>query len=197
MLRLLIFAGLVAVAPLACAQETVKLEMPKADVREVLRFYGSLAKKQIVLDNTIQGQLSVTTEEPVSREQAMRLIERTLLLNGFSLIDHGPDAVAVLGISKNPRQGGVPIFSRPEDIPNQEKVITYVFRLKHREPTEVQQLLQQYIPAQTFTSFIADPRAKLLFATESVSVVRRVQDFIKEVDVPVPPMKPAPAPPRR
>ena len=194
MLRLLTLTGLVALASLARAQEPVKLEMPKADVREILRFYGNLAKKQVVLDNTIQGQLSVVTEEPVSREQAMRLIEQALLLNGFSLVDRGPNAVAVLGISKNPRQGGVPVITRAEDLPAQEKVITFVFRLKHREPSEVQQLLQQYIPAQTFTSFVADPRAKLLIVTESTTVVRSIQDLMKEIDVPVPPMKAAPPP---
>ena len=60
------------------------------------------------------------------------------------------------GRSKSPVVG-VPVISDPKDVPKGERVISYVFRFKHRDAVEMQQLLGQYLsPPRAYTSLLAD-----------------------------------------
>lgn len=161
----------------------VKLEFPNADVRQVLDFYGQLTGKKIVYDNTISGAVNIVVSNPLPAEEAIKIIEINLLLNGFSLVPADQDIVKVLGLSKNPRTTGVPIYSRESQIPTTDQIITYLFKLQYADPTELQQTLAQYIAPSNYTSVVALPKYQALLITESSTVIRGLLKIIAEVDV--------------
>src|SRR5512134_47974 len=68
-----------------------KLEYPNADVLSVLRVYEELTGKKLVYDNTVQGQVNIVISTPVTKEEAIKIIEINLILNGFSLVPAGGD----------------------------------------------------------------------------------------------------------
>ena len=165
------------------SQEMVKLEFPNADVKDVLAFYGRLTNKQIVYDNTVSGPVNIVLSQPVPRDEAIKIIEMNLLLNGFSLVPAGPNITKVIGLSKNPRTAGVPIYSEESQIPETEQVITFLFRLKYADPIELQQTLAQYIAPSLYTSVVALPKSQALLVTESTAVIRGLLKVIAEIDV--------------
>jgi type II secretion system protein D len=109
-----------------------------------------------------------------------------LLLNGYSLIPaEDTDIVKVIGTGKNPRTTGVPIVSDETEIPDGDHVISYLFKLRYADPTELQQALGQYLsPPQPYTSFLALPKAGAILVTENSSVIRTLARIINQVDVP-------------
>jgi hypothetical protein len=125
-------------------EDSFQLMFPNADVTAVLEQYEALTGKRLVRDQTVQGPLYIVVTNPVSREDAIKIIEMSLLMNGFSLVpSEDPKIVKVFGIGKNPRSGGVPIYSDPDLLPETEQVVTYIFKLQHADPTELAQLLGQ------------------------------------------------------
>src|SRR5205807_2552826 len=95
------------------------------------------------------------------------------------------DIVKVIGTGKNPRTTGVPIVSDEGDIPDGDHVISYLFKLRYADPTELQQALGQYLsPPQPYTSFLALPKAGAILVTENSSVIRTLARIINQVDVP-------------
>jgi general secretion pathway protein D len=168
------------------ASQMVRLQFPNSDVTDVLHLYEQLTGKKLVMDNFVQGKVNIFISKDVPREEAIKIIEMNLLLNGYSLIPaEDTDIVKVIGTGKNPRTTGVPIVSDETEIPDGDHVISYLFKLRYADPTELQQALGQYLsPPQPYTSFLALPKAGAILVTENSSVIRTLARIINQVDVP-------------
>jgi len=164
----------------------VRLQFPNSDVIDVLHLYEQLTGKKLVMDNFVQGKVNIFIAKDVPREEAIKIIEMNLLLNGYSLVpSEDSDIVKVIGTGKNPRTTGVPIISDEGDIPEGDHVISYLFKLRYADPTELQQALGQYLsPPQPYTSFLALPKAGAILVTENSSVIRTLARIIDQVDSP-------------
>jgi type II secretion system protein D len=174
-----------ATNPQPGAQETVRLQFPNSDVTDVLRFYESLTGKKLIKDNFVTGKVDIFLSKDVPREEAIKIIEISLLLNGYALVPAEGDIIKVIGTGKNPRTTGVPIISDEADIPAGDHVISYLFKLRYADPQELLQALGQYLsPPQPYTSFLALPKAGAILVTENSSVVRTLVKIIDQVDVP-------------
>src|SRR5438105_10062963 len=75
---------------------TVTLQYPNSDVVDVLRLYESLTGKKLVMDNYVQGKVNIFLSKPVPREEAIKIIEMNLLMNGYALVPAEGDIVKVI-----------------------------------------------------------------------------------------------------
>jgi general secretion pathway protein D len=167
------------------APKTVKLQYPNSDVQDVLHLYEQLTGAKLVMDNFVQGKVNIFISQDVPREEAIRIIEINLQMNGYSLVPSDNGIVKVIGTGKNPRTAGVPIISDESEIPPDGHVISYLFKLRYADPTELQQALGQYLsPPQPYTSFLALPKSGSLLITENSSVIRMLARVINQVDIP-------------
>ena len=173
-------------APRASIGSTpIRLQYPNSDVADVLRLYETLTGTKLVMDNFVQGKVNINLAKEVPAEEAVKIIEMNLLMNGFSLVPAEGDIVKVIGTGKNPRTAGIPVVSDESDIPPGEHVISYLFRLRYADPTELQQVLSQYLsPPQPYTSFLALPKSGSLLVTENTAVIRKLVSVIDQVDIP-------------
>jgi type II secretion system protein D len=163
----------------------VTLQYPNSDVADVLHLYEQLTGKKLVTDNFVQGKVNIFISKPLPREDAIKIIEMNLLMNGYALVPAEGDVVKVIGTGRNPRGAGVPIISDDADIPAGDHVISFLFKLRYADPIELQQVLGQYLsPPQTFTSFLALPKSSSILVTENSSVIRALVHIIDQVDVP-------------
>ena len=167
------------------APDMVTLQYPNSDVADVLRLYETLTGFKLVMDNFVQGKVNIFIAKPIPREEAIRIIQINLLMNGYSLVPAGGDIVKVIGTGKNPRNAGVPIISDESLIPPGDHVISFLFKLRFADPTELQQVLGQYLsPPQPYTSFLALPKSGSILVTENSSVIRGLVNIINQVDIP-------------
>ena len=163
----------------------VRLQYPNSDVDDILRLYEQLTGKKLVKDNFVQGKVNIFISKDVPWEEAIKIIEINLLMNGFSLVPADNDIVKVIGTGKNPRTTGVPIISDPEDIPDGDHVISFLFKLRYADPQELQQVIGQYLsPPQSYTSALPLPKASAILITENSSVIRTLARIIEQVDIP-------------
>src|SRR5438552_13623249 len=172
--------------PQPAAPQMVRLQFPNSDVTDVLHLYEQLTGKKLVMDNFVQGKVNIFISKDVPRDEANKIIEMNLLLNGYSLIpSQESDIGKVIGTGNSPRTAGVPIISDEAGIPDGDLVISYLFKLRYTDPTELQQALGQYLsPPQPYTSFLALPKAGAILITENSSVIRTIAKIIDQVDVP-------------
>jgi type II secretory pathway component GspD/PulD (secretin) len=172
-------------AATATAADSVTLNFPDTDVREILPLYEALTRFKIVRDNFVQGKISVTVAEPVSPDKAIEIIERTLFANGFSIIQVEPDTVQIVGAHRNGRSNGVPTISDPALLPTRERLVSFLFQFKNAEARKVADLFAQYLsPPKTYTSFLAVDGANALWVTKRTSVIRELITVAEKIDVP-------------
>ena len=164
---------------------TVTLQYPNSDVVDVLHLYETLTGKKLIMDNLVQGKVNIFISRPVPREEAIKIIEINLLMNGYSLVPAEGDIVKVIGANKSPRNAGVPIISDEADIPAGEHVVSFLFKLNYADPVELQQVIGQYLqPPQAYTSFLALPKSSSILITENSAVIRKLIRIIDQIDVP-------------
>jgi general secretion pathway protein D len=154
-------------------------------VVDVLHLYETLTGKKLIMDNLVQGKVNIFISRPVPREEAIKIIEINLLMNGYSLVPAEGDIVKVIGANKSPRNAGVPIISDEADIPAGEHVVSFLFKLNYADPQELVQMIGQYLqPPQAFTSFLALPKSSSILITENSAVIRKLIRIIDQIDVP-------------
>jgi len=171
-------------APTPDLQEHVKLQFPNSDVQDVLRYYEQLTGKRVIMDNFVNGKVNIFLTKDPTREEAIQIIQISLLMNGFSLVPEEPDIIKVIGTGKNPRTQGVPIISEQADIPLGDQVVSFLFRLRYADPTELQQVIGQYLsPPSSYTSVLPLPKSSSILITESSTVIRGLAKIIEQIDV--------------
>src|SRR5438094_778311 len=123
---------------------TVRLQFPNSDVVDVLHLYEQLTGKKLVMDNFVQGKVNIFIAKDVSRDEAIKIIEMSMALNGISLVPAGRDLIEIVGAGQNPRKAPVPIISDLADIPAGNPVVSFLFKLQYADPQELQQVLMAY-----------------------------------------------------
>lgn len=175
----------VATTPPPGAPDTVMLQYPNSDVADIIRLYEQLTGKKLITDNFVTGKVNIFVARPIPRDEAIKIIEINMLMNGYSLVPAGGDLVKVIGTGKNPRNAGVPIISDESQIPPGEQVISFLFKLRFADPVELQQVLGQYLsPPQPYTSFLALQKSSSILVTENSAVIRGLANIINQVDIP-------------
>jgi len=163
---------------------TVRLQFPNSDVVDVLHLYEQLTGKKLVMDNFVQGKVNIFIAKDVSREEAIKIIEMSMALNGISLVPAGRDLVDVVGAGQNPRKAPVPIISDLADIPAGNPMVSFLFKLQYADPQELQQVLMAYFQGSSGTiNILALPKSSSLLVTQNADIIRQLAGVIDQVDV--------------
>ena len=150
----------------------------------MLHLYEQLTGKKLVMDNFVQGKVNIFIAKDVSREEAIKIIEMSMALNGISLVPVGRDIVDVVGAGQNPRKAPVPIISDLADIPAGNPVVSFLFRLQYADPQELQQVLMAYFQGSSGTiNILALPKSSSLLVTQNADIIRQLAGVIEQVDV--------------
>jgi type II secretion system protein D len=173
-----------APAPPPNAPATVRLQFPNSDVVDVLHLYEQLTGKKLVMDNFVQGKVNIFIAKDVSREEAIKIIEMSMSLNGISLVPAGKEILDVVGAGQNPRKAPVPIISDLADIPAGNPVISFLFHLQYADAQELQQVLMAYFQGSSGTiNILALPKSSALLVTQNADIIRQLASVINQVDV--------------
>src|SRR5437867_4116396 len=166
------------------APATVRLQFPNSDIVDVLHLYEQLTGKKLVMDNFVQGKVNIFIAKDMSRDEAIKIIEISMALNGISLVPVARDIVDVVGAGQNPRKAPVPIISDLADIPAGNPVVSVLFRLQYADPQELQQVLMAYFQGSSGTiNILALPKSSSLLVTQNADIIRQLAGVIEQIDV--------------
>ncbi|HWL52641.1 MAG TPA: secretin N-terminal domain-containing protein [Chthoniobacteraceae bacterium] len=164
------------------------IQLVNNPVSDVLATYEALTGKQVIKEGSLpETTIHINVTEPVTREEAVELLESSLLLNGFAMVPGPGNSVKVvsLGGGKNPRSQGVKVFTDEAALPPGEKLVSYIMKLNFLSAQETAPIFNQHFaPTPPFGSIVAVPGSNILLITESAAVVRQIIRMQKLIDVP-------------
>jgi type II secretion system protein D len=163
-------------------QNDVRLQFPNTDIQVILKLYEQLTGKHMVYDNTVAGTVSIDITKPVTTDEAIRIIETSLYLNGFALVPTEGNIVKVVGAGKNPRNFGINIYSDLSQVPDDLSVVSVLFELQYTDSKDMKAIVDQYVSNSIYTSSVPLPGA--LIVTESTVMLRNIAKVIEAADVP-------------
>jgi hypothetical protein len=138
---------LAAAAPAQVSGDSVNLAFPRNSVFDVLMTYETLTGKRLIRDANLAGpEISIMVSQPVSRQEAIKLIESSLLLNGYSIVPVDDQTVKILGPSRAPRTEGLPLYIDSLALPRDgDRVVSFYKPLAFISPDEAIAVLDQVV----------------------------------------------------
>ncbi len=167
--------------------QDVSVSFPNTPLALILNEYEKWSGQRIIRDNAILGAtVSIETIHKLTRQEAAVFVEKSLLLNGYALVPSGPDTLKIIAFTgaNKPSSEGVPMFTRVEDLPDDDEVVTFILPLSHLDPEEAAKTVTQVFPPHAFGVVAPLSHAQALVITESAYVIRRIVEFRDEIDVP-------------
>ena len=169
-----------AVAP----EDRVSLNFVNAEAESVLRAMGQYLKREFVIDPRVKGPLTLTTDQPVTRAEAYRLLLTSLRFAGFTIVKAGglykvlPEADAKFagGPTQIDRAAG-----RSDGIRG-DQIVTQIFRLNYESASTMINMLRPLVTANN--PITVNPGNNSLVITDYADNLQRIGRIIAGVDTP-------------
>jgi len=170
------------------------IQFPNNPVADFLVVYEKLKGVTLIKDASLLAggaNLSLTLNQPVTKAEAIRLLESTLLLNGYAFIAVDKNSVKVINTAggKNPRSEGVFLFTNEKELPEGEVVASYVMPLTYLAAADAVPIFEQFITLHPYGSLVPVPVANQVLITENSTLIRRLIQVRDLVDQPSPEVK--------
>lgn len=160
--------------------DTVLLNFVNADIDAVVRAIGQFTGRTFVIDPRVKGTLSLSTERPVTRQQAYDQLLTALRLQGFTIVQTG-NVARVVPEADAKLQGGAVVIPKGT-APSGDQLVTQVFRLQYESATAMVPILRPLIaPNNTISAY---PQNNTLVITDYADNLRRIQRIIESIDTP-------------
>lgn len=171
-------------APAGSSDRTY-LQFPSNPVSDIATFYEALTGKRLIRDANLAGpNLTLTVAQPVTRKQAQEMIEAVLMLNGYTLIAIDENTSKLIGPARQTRSESTPMFLNEADLPAAEQLVSYYMPLEYISSGEAKEVFGSYVTIRPYGAIVPVPNSNAIVITENVSLVQRLIELKKLIDVP-------------
>lgn len=159
----------------------LRLNFRGVPLEMVLNYLSDAAGFIIVLDAQPRGKVDVWSNTPLSKEEAVDLLNSVLNKNGLASIRNGRTLTIVNKDEAKTKNIPVKQGSKPEGIPNNDEIVTQIIPVRF---VEVGQLMKDLQPlVATATTMTANEAGNSIVITDTQSNIRRVAEIIQAIDL--------------
>ncbi len=187
------FGGTAAANPPAITGDQVSLQFPDNPIDDILAIYEKLIGKPIVKDSSVREgpNISLVTPAQVPKKEAVQLIEATLLVNGYVLVNE-PGNTKVTILRGGDRAGGkspsfsegTMIYTDPALLPPGDSLVGFFMTLEFISPTDAATIFQNHISFNEFGKMTPVSTPQGLLITETSPIVRSLIRLRSIIDHP-------------
>jgi len=175
-------AGAVTNAPvlLPNGEPGLQMNFREAPLDQVLKYLSEAAGFIIVLDTKVTGKINAWSDQPLSKDEAVNLLNSVLNRNGYAAIRHGRSLTIVNKDEAKTRDIPVILESDPDKIPKTDEIVTQIMPVRF---IEVAQLLKDLQPlVATSSTITANEAGNSIIMTDTRANINRVAQIIRAID---------------
>jgi type II secretion system protein D len=171
--------------------DKIVLQFPNNPVMDMLSIYELLTGVTLIKDtNILEGApVSLATPKAVEKAEAVKLIEATLLTNGYAIIMEPDGKSARILPARNQNANavqfshGVQFYTSPQDLPQGETIVSYFMKLDNLDPEEAGAMLSGHVGLSVYGRITPVLMPPGLLITESSTVVKQLINIREAIDV--------------
>ncbi len=159
---------------------TYQIDGEDQDIRQLARIISNITGKNFILDDRVKGRVTIISPKPVTGEEAYKVFESILEVNGFTIVPAGK--INKIVPSGEARHKNVETLFAPEYRgEGEDRVITQIVPLVYADANELKKLLTPLVSRQGLIA--SYPPANTLILTDYQSNVNRLVRIIRDIDV--------------
>lgn len=156
------------------------LNLHDAPLDLVLSNLSAVAGYIIVAEAQPRGRVNLVSYQPVSREEAVDLLNAELNKNGYAAIRKGRRLLIVNKDEAKTKALPVRTGSDPEGIPDNEEMVTQILPVRFVEAGQLIKDLQPLVSPQTVMT--ANESGNSVIITDTQSNIRRIAEVLRAID---------------
>jgi type II secretory pathway component GspD/PulD (secretin) len=158
----------------------LRLNFRGASLDLVLNYLSEAAGFIIVLDTKVTGKIDAWSNQPLSRDEAVDLLNSVLNKNGYAAIRHGRTLTIVNKDEAKTKDIPVVLEGDPDKIPKTDEMVTQIMPVRF---IEVAQLIKDLQPlVATATTMTANEAGNSIIMTDTRANIHRVAQIIRAID---------------
>lgn len=158
-------------APLAHAQQQT-LNLQDADIRVFIQDVARATGQTFIIDPRVQGKVTITSREPLSRTELFEVMLSTLRANSLVAIPAGQGVYRIA-----PEEGAA---AQPSSLGGSAGFSTQVFRLRNIDSASAAETLRPLIGRQGVV--LPSPRGNLLVVADYGDNLARIRSLLGQID---------------
>ena len=162
----------------ADTSKQITMNFNDVDIRVFIKFISELTGKNFIIDNSVKGKVTVLSPKSISVDEAYKVFESVLEVNGFTTVRSG-DVIKVIP-SSSAKQRNIPTLQT--QILTEDKIVTQIIHLKFASPNDIRNILAPMISGVGL--MVVYPPTETIILTEYASNISRLMRIIKKLDRP-------------
>jgi len=146
----------------------------------VLNYLSDAAGFIIVLEAQVRGKVDVWSNTPLTREEAVEVLNSVLNKNGYAAIRNGRTLTIVNKDEAKTKGTPVKLGGDPAGIPRNDEIVTQIIPVRSVQAPQLIKDLQPLV--STATTMTANEAGNSIIITDTQANIRRVAEIIKAVD---------------
>ena len=161
-------------------EQFVSIDFNNVDIGLFIKFMSELTGTNFVVDNAVKGKVTIISPARISLDEAYRVFESVLEVNGFTTVKAG-DVVKIVP-APTARSMNIQTLLEMEKAHPEDRVITQLIPLKYADPEEIKRLFTPLVSKSSVILGYAP--AKTVIITDVQSNVQRLLKILKQIDQP-------------
>lgn len=157
--------------------EKVNLDFNDVDIRLLIKFIAEITGKNFVVDEKVKGKVTIISPQMVTAGEALKTLESTLEVYGYSLIEAGRMTKVVPAMEARLKGSFKAGLSEAGD-----RMITRLAPLSHIKADEIVNTLRPLIPSYSFIGVFASTNTVII--VDYASNVEKLMAIIAQMDTP-------------
>lgn len=160
--------------------DELRLNFRNAPLEMVLNYLSEAAGFIIVMDTQVRGNVSVISTHPMTRNEAVDLLNSVLNKNGYAAIRNERTLTIVDKNDAKTRNIPVKVSNNPDSIPNNAEIVTQIIPIRFVEARQLVTDLSSFVSPQA--TIVANEAGNSIVVTDTQSNIRHLTEIIRAID---------------
>jgi type II secretory pathway component GspD/PulD (secretin) len=156
------------------------LNFNNVQLDQVLNYLSDAAGFIIVLDTQVRGTVSVISSHPMTRDEAVDLLNSVLNQNGYAAIRNGRTLTIVNKDDAKTRDIPVKQGNDPNAIPKNDEIVTQIIPVRYVDASQLVSDLSSFVSPQA--TIVANQAGNSIIITDTQENIRHLLEIISAID---------------
>jgi general secretion pathway protein D len=163
--------------------DSLRLNFQDVPLQMVLTYLSDAAGFVIIMDTQVHGNVSVISGHPMTRDQAVDLLNNVLNQNGYAAIRGGSDNQTLTIMAKNDaktRDIPVKVGYDPRTIPSNDEIVTQIIPIRYVDASQLISDLSSFVSSDA--TIVANQAGNSIVITDTQENIHHLAEIIYAID---------------
>ncbi|HTY87921.1 MAG TPA: secretin N-terminal domain-containing protein [Candidatus Acidoferrum sp.] len=160
--------------------DELRMNFRNAPLDLVLKYLSDAAGFIIVMDTQVRGNVNIISSHPMTRSEAVDLLNSVLNKNGYAAIRNGRTLTIVEKNDAKTRNIPVKTSNDPTSIPDNAEIVTQIIPIRFVEARQLVTDLSSFVSPQA--TIVANEAGNSIVVTDTQSNIRHLAEIIRAID---------------